>query len=371
MNEGLKEYAIEELRAGMIVGRSVYDDNDNELIAEGTVLTNNIIVSLLDRPIFCINIKTNDPVKKEVPQQKNVAAIYDGHVLDTRYVVKYQNSFNALHQIFITARRTSELNVEGILRIVENDFFIEMIDGLKAITQIHNMVREGDYLIHHSIHVAILAGLMGHWLHMPDARLRRLVIAGMLHDIGKTRVAENILDKPGKLSTSEFRIVSGHVDFGYKMLCHSSLKDETELLSAVKQHHERMDGSGYAEGLKGKDISEFARIIAILDIYDAMAANRVYAKKKSPFDVFSVLADDIMAGKLDAEYGVLFIQKICHSLNGNWVALSNGKRGKIVYLDESRMQSLPIVQTRQGEFIDLNKASDVKIVALLTEDEVN
>ncbi|MFA6848867.1 MAG: HD domain-containing phosphohydrolase [Selenomonadaceae bacterium] len=371
MNEGLKEYAIEELHAGMIVGRSVYDENDNELIAEGTVLTNNIIVSLLDRPIFFVKIKMDDPVKKEVPQQKTVAAIYDGHVLDTHYVVKYQNSFNALHNIFIMARRTSEIDVEGILSIVKDDFFIEMIDGLKAITQIHNMVREGNYLIHHSIHVAILAGLMGHWLHMPDVRLRRLVVAGMLHDIGKTRIAENILDKPGKLSTSEFKIVSGHVDFGYKMLCHSSLKDETELLSAVKQHHERLDGSGYVDGLKGKDISEFARIIAILDMYDAMAANRVYAKKKSPFDVFGVLADDIMAGKLDAEYGVLFIQKICHSLNGNWVMLSNGKRGKIVYLDESRMQSLPIVQTSLGEFIDLNTTPDVKVSALLTEDEVN
>ena len=139
----------------------------------------------------------------------------------------------------------------------------------------------------------------------------------------------------------------------------------------VLQHHERNDGSGYPHGTKAAEINDFGRILAIADIYDAMAANRVYAKKKNPFEVFGVLSDDIMNGRLDTEYGVLFIRKICHALNGSWLKLSNGKRAKIVYIDDSRMSALPVVQTPDGEFLDLNNTSGVKITALLNSQELH
>ena len=100
-----------------------------------------------------------------------------------------------------------------------------------------------------------------------------------------------------------------------------------------------------------------------------MAANRAYARRSSPFDVFSVLSEDIMHKKLDTEYGVLFIRKVCHALNGSWVKLSNGKKAKIVYIDESRMNALPVVQTDDGEFIDLTTRHDVKVSVLLTYKE--
>lgn len=107
-------------------------------------------------------------------------------------------------------------------------------------------------------------------------------------------------------------------------------------------------------------ISRFGRLLAILDIYDAMAGDRVFAKRRSPFDVFAILYDDILNGKLDTEYGVFFLKNLCHSLNGSWVQLSNGEQGRIVYIDESRVTSLPVVQTASGEFIDLNTERGVK-----------
>ena len=78
-----------------------------------------------------------------------------------------------------------------------------------------------------------------------------------------------------------------------------------------------------------------------------------------------------MKGKLDTKYSIMFINKLCHSLNGNWVGLSNGERAKIVYIDESRVTSLPIVQTIKNEFIDLNTRHDIKVDALLTANEVS
>ena len=79
-----------------------------------------------------------------------------------------------------------------------------------------------------------------------------------------------------------------------------------DILFGVLQHHERCDGSGYPYGVCRAQISDFGRVMAILDIYDAMTADRSYAKKKSPFDIFAILHDDIMSGKLDTEYGVYF-----------------------------------------------------------------
>ena len=101
-----------------------------------------------------------------------------------------------------------------------------------------------------------------------------------------------------------------------------------------------------------------------------MASNRVYKRKRSPFDVFKILADDILKGRLDTEYGVSFIRHIEQALNGCWVRLSDGGVGKIVYIDESRLDALPVVQTMEGDFLDLNTNGNIKIVSLLTSDEV-
>ena len=101
-----------------------------------------------------------------------------------------------------------------------------------------------------------------------------------------------------------------------------------------------------------------------------MAANRSYAKRNSPFDIFKVLYDDVLKGKLDTRFGILFMRNLRRSLNGNWVGLDDGQRAKIVYIDEARVISQPVIQTTKNEFIDLNKKTDLKIEALLTAREV-
>ena len=161
-----------------------------------------------------------------------------------------------------------------------------------------------------------------------------------------------------------------HVELGYEIVRASALGENEDIANAVLQHHERNDGTGYPNGISKEQISEFARILALLDMYDAMGSNRVYAKKKSPFEVFDIMSNDITNGKLDTDFGFQFIRRVCHSLHGNWVQLSNGEKAKIVYMDESRLFSLPVVQTMEGEFIDLNRQADIKINHLLTSTEL-
>ena len=113
-------------------------------------------------------------------------------------------------------------------------------------------------------------------------------------------------------------------------------------------------------------ISPFGKIIAILDIYDAMATNRVYAHKVSPFDIFDRLTTDMRAGKIDETYCALFMREIGHALTGNWVRLNSGEKAKIIYIEQNRTNALPIVQTTEGKFYDLSSDETKKIEELLT-----
>ncbi|MBR2216567.1 MAG: HD-GYP domain-containing protein [Selenomonadaceae bacterium] len=360
----LKSYAVEDLQVGMTLGREVKDMMTQSLILPaGHELSGEDIRLLTNNNIFTVFV--------EEGIKKSMGNVPGGEfLLDEDYVKKYDLLSLRMQEIFTLWRKEERIEVDKFYQIVSDQFLLPLCVGAKAVSQIHNMSKRGDYLVNHSLHVAILAGLMGEWLRWPKKEREDLIIAGLVHDIGKLKVPEEILEKTGKLTDEEFRQIKKHPEHSYDMLKLTKLGKNRPVMMGIAQHHERTDGSGYPAKLKGDAIEPIARILAILDIYDAMAADRAYARRNSPFDVFGVLYEDILRGKLDTEYGVLFLKNLCHSLNGNWVWLSSGDKARIVYIDDSRVTSLPVVQTAGGEFIDLNRRSDVKITSLLTAQEV-
>ncbi|WP_177504321.1 HD domain-containing phosphohydrolase [Anaerosinus sp.] len=368
----LKRYPLAELKAGMIVGKTIHDHFERELITKGTILTKQIIDALATYFVSFVTIaealpedsgKPIENIKFSTPKIK-VAATLDAYVIDQDFVESYYVVFDALKQLFSISRYTGNINQHLLAQLVNHHFF-KLSDGFKAITHLHNLSRDGYYLLHHSINVAILSGVLGRWLHLPKQELHNLIIAGLLHDIGKTQIDKELLNKPGKLTPIEFKEVKQHSKKGFDILQHTKLFENKDILLGVLQHHERLDGSGYPLGVTADKIHKFAKIIAIADIYDAMASNKVYAGKKNPFDIFTELSNE-MTNKLDTHYCVLFIKNVCHAMIGNWAKLSNGMKVKIIYIDETRISSLPIVQSNTGDFIDLNKENDITIVELLS-----
>lgn len=357
----LKVYAVENLRSGLVVGRDIMDEKGNVLISTGTALTKEMIHGLLDRPIFSVYIEEKEPAA-EVPGQD--------HLLDDEYLDCYQDAYTKLAKMFQELAERGQFDAADLQALMDEKNFTVLSDGAKAVSQIHNMEHQEPYLVHHCLHVGILAGLMAKWLGLSMLDQYNLVIAGLFLDIGKLRIPADVLDKQGSLTESEFDMVKKHAQFSHDMISMTTLNANQDIMRGVLQHHERCDGSGYPNHLTAENISSFGKILAILDMYDAMASDRIFAKRRSPFDVFATLYDDILDGKLDTEYGVLFIKHLCHSLNGNWVGLSNGEKARIVYLDESRVRSLPVVQTLSGEFIDLGKNRDIKVECILTANEV-
>ena len=360
----LKSYDVTELRAGMKVGRAVNDLDGRTLIPANVKLTSELIDNLRGKNVFSVYIDVTPEDYAPLPDSQE-------HLLDQDYLKCYKNCFAVTQNLYYGYANTGKLDMAELAELIRASNISELCDdGAKAITQIHNMKRNGDYVIHHALNVGILSGIMAHWLDYRAKQVGELVITGLLSEIGKMQISKGILNKTGKLDEEELAEVQKHVVYGYAMLISSPLKNLKNVLLGVLHHHERCDGSGYPGKLRDEKISDFGKIIAVLDIYDAMATHRAYAKKNSPFDIIKVLYGDALAGKLDTRFVVVFTKKLLQALNGSWVGLSDGQRAKIVYIDDSRVTSLPIVQTLKDEFLDLNKQPDLKIDSLLTANEV-
>ena len=360
----LKAYSVNELRAGMKVGRTVQDIDGSVLIHSGTMLKDKDLYRLSGKQVMFVYI--------DVPEEDiHAEVVGNEHLLDGGYVECYKHAYARVQSIYYKLGREGKLDMPSMEELIVDDVIEKLCEGATSVSQIHNMTRTGDYVIHHALNVFILAGLMADWMHLKWAKKTELMAAGMLSEVGKMKVPKEILEKTGKLTPEEFDKVRRHPEYGFDMLKYSEIAGSKDMLMGILQHHERCDGSGYPNHLKGDQIGDYGKIIALLDIYDAMATKRSYAKRNSPFDVLKVMYEDMIAGKLDTNYTVLFIKNLNHALNGNWVGLSNGERAKIVYIDESRIFSMPIVQTTKNQFIDLNRRTDVKIEALLTANEVD
>lgn len=389
-----KQMYLKELKTGMVLTQPLLSRDGSLMVEAGTLLTDFIIGSLQD-PDYMERVLPDGMTFEEmklnvfVAEQHGALSVEDlSHVgteeanddpqkpdpneeslLDPEYVALYDNVMEMLWKLLDPRNINRGLDLDAIGQLIADRQLEQLCDGARAVTQIHNMNREGSYLLHHSLHVAILAGLMGRWLHWPREHRERLVLAGLLHDVGKLKISDDIMNKPGKLTPAEMDIVRRHSAYSAEILAKCGLSGEADIMAGVLQHHERGDGSGYPSGIKKDIISPFGKILAILDIYDAMAANRAYAHKVSPFEIFERLNSDMMEDKIDAEYGVLFVKKICHALTGSWLRLTSGEKAKIIYIDQSRTNSLPIVETTEGKFYDLAHDGRVKIVELLTLSE--
>ncbi len=358
----LKSYDVDTLRPGMKVGRDVKDFSGKIILKKNTTLDAQKINSLIGQSVFSVYIdeQEQEPVKIEGTE----------HLINYEYLECYKNTYDKVHDVYFKVERGGGVDIATFDKILGARNINELCDDSIAVSQIHNMTRNGDYTIHHATNVGILAGLFAKWVKYPMANVRELFMSGILTEIGKTKVPKAILNKTGKLDDEELATVRRHVDYGYDMLKVSELKVFPNVLMGVLHHHERCDGSGYPNHLRASQISDYGKILAFLDIYDAMAANRSYAKRNSPFDIFKVLDKDISAGKLDARFGILFMKHMRQSFVGCWVGLSDGSRAKILLLDKNNVTSQPIVQTASGKFFDLNKMPDLKVEVLLTAQEV-
>jgi putative nucleotidyltransferase with HDIG domain len=139
----------------------------------------------------------------------------------------------------------------------------------------------------HTKRVAILSTIIAKEYGLSDEQVKLIEIASPLHDIGKVGIADAILNKPDKLTQDEFTNIKSHSLFGYNILKNSKREILKTAAAIAYEHHEKYDGTGYPQGLKGEDISVYARIVAIVDVFDTLLSKRVY---KEPWPIEDVIA---------------------------------------------------------------------------------
>ncbi len=221
-----------------------------------------------------------------------------------------------------------------------------MLRNSDAMLWMSRVKHESEYTAEHCLNVSILAIAFGRHLRFDAAELRMLGLCGLLHDVGKMRTPRVILNKRASLTEEEFRIVKQHTIDGHKLL-----KEEggtpARPIDVVLNHHERPDGKGYPRGLKAGDISEYARIIAIVDAYDAMTSDRCYAPALSPVDAQKEIFEN-RGKQFDEEYALAFMQAIGPYPPGTIVELRNGMVG-IVLAGQRKFRHLPTVVILRDE----------------------
>ncbi|MFP7296715.1 HD-GYP domain-containing protein [Neobacillus niacini] len=197
-----------------------------------------------------------------------------------------------------------------VVRTLVNNSFKEKLDLFHfTLTLAESIDVRDNYTAFHSKNVAYYSYEIGKALKLSTKECTHLYIGGLLHDIGKIGVPENVLNKPSRLTGEEFQVIKKHPDLGYKMLKHVPSFRKNSILDMVLYHHENYDGTGYPMGLKGKDIPLVARIMAVADAFEAMTSKRVYRETK---DIQYAL-DELLNGKhsqFDPEIAAVFYELV-------------------------------------------------------------
>jgi len=157
----------------------------------------------------------------------------------------------------------------------------------------------------HSLNTCIYALCLGKKLRLTHNELQDLGIAALLHDLGKTQVNQTLLNKNGKLTSAQFKEVQKHSVYGYRIVKNLQVKKEG-ILKGIRHHHEKIDGSGYPDGLKKDEIHPFARIIGVCDIFDAVTTKRSYKDMSGTFEALMMMKKD-MKYQLDPKIVNTFI----------------------------------------------------------------
>jgi len=182
--------------------------------------------------------------------------------------------------------------------LLKRDYDKEMDNVLEFIISLSNLVEAKDaYTDNHTRRVADLSIALGRLKHLNKDQLRNLELGSIIHDIGKVSTPEMILNKPGALTDTEFEVMKGHPEAGARIIKPISALEKT--VELVLSHHEKLDGSGYPNGLRGDEISIETRIVTVADIFDALYTDRPYRKGMTLEASLAIMDKDAASGKLD------------------------------------------------------------------------
>lgn len=232
----------------------------------------------------------------------------------------------------------------------------EMVQHKNIMVNILDLKMHDDYTFHHSLSVAVVALAIGIELNLGTQALYELTLGGLLHDIGKVMVPQEILNKPDRLTNREFEIIKMHpVHAGVHLLKKNFVTENT--FKGIIYHHEKWDGTGYPNGLKETQIPLFARILAVADVYDALTSNRPYRQPEQPSEAIEYIMG-ASGTFFDVDIVKAFLHRIAPYPAGTRVQLCDGRTATVV-LNNPNHPLRPIIKISDSlRFYDLYRDAD-------------
>ncbi len=349
----MAKLSVSEIIPGMILIDDVFDESGILLIGNGTDLTQNHIDFLKRKMVTEVNVKRIDGEAEVKVITRPVVEATDVEEKYKSTVVKFKTIYNEFRLGRVPVYQEIDDALEPLYEaILSDDHFT------RKMWQIHAY---DDYTFDHSVRVSMISGLLAKWCGLDYSKIKEAALAGLLHDIGKCNIPDQILNKPSALTVEEFKVMKTHAILGY-ILIKDIPNISYDVLQGVMQHHERVDGSGYPNGLKGNEINYLAKIVAVADVYCAMTQDRVYKKAMHPFEAMSFILEKCHSS-LDFSMSKSFLSNISHFYIGHLVILNNGLSGEIImtYKDDP---ARPLVRVGE-DYYDLRRHIDMEIVSMV------
>lgn len=348
----LAEDAVTKQGVVILAKNTCLDSVNYKKLASNNVINITVWADSIDdsNTLFSDNVSTGTPViKRSSNPEKEKKEFQRFRITYRKKINELKNCMNAIHEGETKDQKELYSIIDGIVSDSKcNSDLIHYIGYLKKMD---------DFTYTHSINVAILCNILASWLHLSQNDIEKAAIAGMLHDIGKSSInlsEEEIMDEE-KLTGEKLDQFKTHPQLGYESLKNQDLDDEIK--QAVLNHHERIDGSGYPNGLKGGELSSICKIVAICDTYDYLLS----VKHICPFDVIKNFEHQYL-GILDTEYLIQFSRNIIYTYAGCYVNLSNGKKAQVMFINPLK-PSRPLVMVGD-EIIDLVEQKDITITGM-------
>ena len=378
MNQAASEHQFQQvkiqyLEIGMYVVGIAQQTNPNQIKRMGHVTSRQQIQELVSQGVLVVWVDPSRTlIKKQAEAKTESPAPTTNESGNERYSNRppqeqrirrlYQEAKHFQGKLFRTLKKGEEVQVAELEAIADDlvDCIFDNRDALFCLARIRD---KDSYLMEHSLNVGMLLANFGRFLDLERSILRDLTIGGLLHDTGKIMIPDAILHKPGKLTDDEFVIMKSHVNQSIEIL--KNAKGITPVMMTVAAcHHERLDGRGYPYGLAGQQLDLYARMSTIVDVYDALTADRCYRAGMPPTAAFRILLQEA-GSQFDEELVRKFIKCMGVHPIGTLVKLQSGRLAIVVERnDQAPLQpKVKVIYSTTGQHhlevkvLDLARAS--------------
>ncbi|SMP61412.1 HD-GYP domain-containing protein [Anoxynatronum buryatiense] len=343
----MKKLYLAQIPNGEPLHEDLFNSNGAILVPKGKIMTPRLRQQLLRSNIeyFLLDATGFNEVDHYLEhfEMETVKEIEEVRKVYTESVKNISNEFERMRKIGNLDKKVVEETAHELVESIGRHQQVYL--GLEGIR------RKDFYTYIHSIDVAVFMIVLGKSLKLDRKQQERAAMAGLLHDIGKTRIHDNILLKPARLTDEEMRVMQEHSRIGHEILT-KELRYPADIACAALEHHERMDGTGYPHGVNWEKLHLHSKMAAVCDIYDAITGERVYKKAMLPHEAVEFLMT-IVDKHLDRSLTTQFVRNISVYPLGTRVTLNNQEEGIVVRLHDG-YPTRPVVKVpRKGTVRDL------------------